>query len=197
MSAPNYDWLKDLSFAQKQFLQKTHPSFYKDYTTYGYSVVIYDYCKEIDAIYDEVKSVRLTESVPLPKGLKESIEGFAEAQMAASNLRTIVTPVEDYHITVLTEDSRVLSELRKALRDVYVNQAITLSDALLKRDNTAVIIDDVNIKYSPDYFLSLEFHCMPYIRRSTLGWMEPPINIEAENILKKFVNRFRPCKLLR
>lgn len=197
MSAPKYDWIEMLSPVQKKFLRDNYASFYSDYTSYGYSVVAYDFARDIDRIYSEVMSHRITESVALPAGLKESIEGFAEAQMRAGNLRYIVTPVDDYHITVITEDTRVLSELRKSIKNVYVNATASISDALLRHENTAIVVDDINNKIEEDLYLSMEVNCVPYVRRSTIGWLEPPMNVNAENILKKFVERFRPCKLLR
>lgn len=197
MSAPKYDWLEQLSPVQRKYLRDNYASFESDYSCYGYSVVAYDYAKQIDQIYDEVMSCRIVETIPLPSGLKESIEGFAEVQMAANNLRYIVTPVEDYHITVVTLDQRVTSEVRKSLKSIYVNATTQVTDALLKRDNTALILDDIGMTIHEDILASLELNSIPFIRRSILGWVEPPINVSAENLLKKFVERFRPCKLLR
>lgn len=197
MAAPNYDWLEFITPVQKKFLRDNYANFYDDYLVYGYSVVAYDYARQMDEIYDALQSCRIVENIKLPSGLKESIEGFTEVQMLANNLRYIVTPVEDYHITVVTNDARVVSEARKSLKDIYVNSVTYVSDALLKRDNTAVILDDIGDKIDEDVLLSMEVNSLPYVRRSTIGWVEPPINVNAENILKKFVERYRPCKLLR
>ena len=197
MSAPKYDWVENLTPVQRKFLRNNYTSFYNDYMSYGYLVAAYDYARQMDKIYNEVTSQRIVESVKLPDGLKESIEGFAEVQMRANTLKYIVTPVEDYHITVVTLDNRVLSELRKSLKHIYVNAVSRLSDDLLRRGNTAIVVDDIGYNIDEYELTSMEANCMPYIRRSVLGWTEPCLNVNSENLLKKFVDRYRPCKLLR
>lgn len=197
MSAPGYDWLKDLTVAQRKFLNDNYKSFWHEYQSYGFSLVSYQYASQIDKIYEETMSVRIVESVPLPLGLKESIQEFNEVRMRAHNLKYIVTPVEDYHITVITDDTRVVSEVKQSLRDIYVKEYSTLDEDLSKYENTAIILDDVSMIYKSEWVKLLELNCVPFIRRTTLGWTSPAITNLACNVLLKFVGRYRPCKLLR
>lgn len=197
MTAPTYDWIETLSPVQMKYLRDNYNDFYVDYKTYGYSVVLYDYSRKIDAIFEDVYSKRIVESVKLPSGLEEQLRVFFEAQMAANDLKYIVVPVENYHIVVLTDDVRIVSELRKSLKDIYVSNQKNIDDNLLKRNCVAVVVDDISNPIAPDVYNALEVNCVPYMRRSIIGWYDAALNVDSENILKKFVNRFRPCKLLR
>lgn len=197
MKAPNYDWIEHCTPVQKKFLQDTYPNFYLDYQTYGYSVVVYDYSTKMDSIYEEVNSIRITEAVKIPTELEKAVMNLFLANQSAGDLRYIVVPVPDYHIVAITDDSKVLSELKKSIRHVYVTNQDIVEDNLVKRGNVAVVIDDIGNKVDEDVYRTLELNCVPFIRRSTLGWNEAPLNVDAENILKKFVERYRPCKLLR
>jgi hypothetical protein len=61
----------------------------------------------------------------------------------------------------------------------------------------AIVFDDINEDITDDMLQTCELHSVPFIRRSTIGWNEPVIEKDAENILINFVKRSKPCKVIR
>lgn len=197
MSAPNYDWLQDLTVVQQKFLEDNYRDLYEEYKTYGYTVMMYDYGRLIDKVYDEVKSVVFTEKIDLPRDLEAAVRKFYETQLEAGNLKEIVIAVGNYHIDVFTTDPRVISELRANIKDIPLIPHDKFDVALLKQKNNLVILDDKDSTFATvDIALAEQFAC-PILRRSAIGWNEPVIDNTVVNIIENAVKRYKPCKTIR
>lgn len=197
MSAPNYDWLAQLTLMQKKFLEDNYKDLWYTYKTYGYSVAVYDYARDIDNIYDRVKSVNLVEKVDLPDNFMEKIETFYKKQAEICQLKEIVIPVPNYHIALVADDLRLDSELRSVIKEVPVFMFKQLTEDALKSGCVAVVFDDVDCTVTTSQLETCEMLSVPYIRRTVVGWTEPMLNKDSSNLLLNFVERYKPCKRIR
>lgn len=197
MSAPSYDWLSQLTPVQKKFLEDNYPALWHDYTAYGYSVLLYDYVRELDTVYDRVKSVQLVAKVELPEKFTDKVRVFYEKQLEINQVKQIVIPIQNYHVVLIGDDLRLDSELRKSITEVPVVMSKDLTDEMLHCPATAIVFDDVTYTVTRTMLEQCELHAVPYIRRTILGWSEPSLEKDAENALLNFVERHRPCKLIR
>lgn len=197
MIAPSYDWVEQLTPIQREFLRKEYPDMWYVYSTYGYSVMLYDYASSLDSIYQRVKSVKYTEKFALPSEHKDVVEEFYRKQLEVNQLKQIVIRVEGYHVLLVTTDLRIESELRKSVKEVPVIVVPKLSDNDLCSNANCVIFDDVDSKVSLSTLEDCELHAIPYIRRSVVGWKNPILEKDTENILLSFIERYRPCKVIR
>lgn len=197
MSAPSYDWLAQLTLAQQKFLEDNYTSLYSDYKTYGYSVMLYDYARELDEVYDRVKSVHIVEKVALPEHCQDIVREFYLKQLEINQLRSIVVPIQNYHVLFIAEDLRLDSELRKVITDTPVVTRKSVSKDDLLGSANCIVFDDIDMKVYNSVLEECELHAVPYIRRTVAGWHNYVIEKDTENILKSFVERYRPCKVIR
>ncbi len=197
MSAPNYDWLKDINTVQREYLNKHYPGFYSDYCTYGYTVLRYDWNQKMDEIYDEVKDLRVTVEAELPESTTEAIRKLQRVHHDAYNMQDIVVPVQDYHIAFLSDSMLSFDELTKKLQSIPVVPVKDLETEVFHCKSCAVIIDDITMQIDEELLNNLELYAVPFIRRSICGWNFAYIDNSTLNILNNFVERFRPCKAIR
>lgn len=197
MSAPSYDWLAQLTPVQQKFLEDNYSALWDEYKTYGYSVMLYDYARDIDDVYDHVKSVHIVEKVDLPDRFEDKVKTFYKKQMEICQLKQIVVPIQDYHVILVTRDPRISSELTKSIKDVPVVVVNDLLTEDYKSKCSCVIFDDIERKIPLSVFENCELHALPYIRRTIAGWTKPVLEKDTENILLSFVERYRPCKVIR
>lgn len=197
MLAPSYDWVEQLTPIQKDFLEKNYPDMWHVYCTYGYSVMLYDYAKDLDTIYQRVKSVQYTEKFTLSAKHADRIAEFYRKQLELNQLKQIVIRVEGYHVLLVTKDLRIDSELRKSIKEVPVITVPALTEDDLHCGSNCVIFDDVDSTIKLSTLEDCEVHAVPYIRRTVAGWVNPVLEKDTENILLSFVERYRPCKVIR
>lgn len=197
MTIPNYDWLKDLSDVQVAFLRNTYPDMWDTYMQYGYVITMYDYSQILTKIYDETFTAPIVESIELPDDRKRLLEVLLMSNKTYGDLRDIVVAVPNYHITVLTDSIQVLSEVQSNIKDTAFIALSSLDETVYNSNCTAVIIDDITFVIDTDIIDTLELFSVPYIRRSVIGWVKPYMDKDTINILKKFVERMKPCKKIR
>lgn len=197
MLAPNYDWIEALTEAQKDTLRKRYPDIWETYTTFGYQVTCYDYSQILNEIYVELKSIRLTKSIELPKDKQEAIKKLYDAHKEHCNLNDIVASVPNYHLTVITNSDTILTEVKSNFKDTPILQATNVTEEVLHCDCTCVLLDDIYCAIDAEVLTAFERNAVPFIRRSVLGWYKPHMEIESINLLQHFIDRYKPCKTLR
>lgn len=197
MSAPNYDWLKQLNTKQREYIQDKYPSIYNDYVTYGYNVLLTDWNQKLDEIYDEVKDISVITKVDLPSDTQEAVRKLQRVHHDMYNLNNIVVPVQDYHIALLSDSIHTLTELQSKLTTIPVVTVNDMETEVFHCKNVAVVIDDITMRISEELLENLELYAIPFIRRSIAGWKYAYIDSTTLDILANFVERFRPCKEIR
>lgn len=194
MLVPEHDWIADLSETHKDALREKFPKLWDTYSTYGYSLMCYDFSQQLKEAFDLIHTVSVTATIELPDDRHDAIRKLIDTNKAYGNLNDIVVSVPNYHLTVLTDSCTVMSEVSKHLKDFVCVQTVELDDVILRCGCTAVLIDDVNFTVDEDTLDVLELNAVPFIRRSVLGWTKAYMSIESINILQHFVNRMKPCR---
>ena len=195
--APNYDWLSDLNIAQTKYLEENYKSLWDTYKSMGYAIVAYEYGRLLDDIFDRVKSVHLTERLELPADTDAAIQKYYKTLYEHGNLKQIVVAVPNYHVVLYSHDSRVLQELRSLLPHIYVDVVDDINQDVLQAKNNCVILDDVETPIDEYMIRELELYAVPFMRRKTVGWLQPALNQNSANLIESFVERMRPCKTIR
>lgn len=197
MAVLDYDWIRDLTEIQKNYVYTHYRQLWEYYNTYGYEMTRITFDRSIADIYKEVKSVKLVERLELPIDTVNAVREISIVQQATGNLRQVVVAVPNYHVAFISTNVELCKVLQKSMNYIPVVRRDMLTDDVLKCNCNAVILDDVGEKFTSSSCVMLEKHIVPFIRRTTLQWFTDEITVDVENLLFEFVNRYRPCKFIR